>query len=170
MSFLKSYFAPGRGDGSEKKGSEVKRTPSQVHEISLKKLTSGRAVASGVSNEPVTGLVPGGVTPRNPYESHPSSVYSSRRTSLYPQGDFRNHRESILDVKTDVMCSWLYQQQLERQYATGMLAGEGVVLKKGKNNYSCCPPQLQEMPFSLYQAAMELNVRVGAGTPPCADN
>ncbi|ORY65012.1 glycosyl transferase family group 2-domain-containing protein [Pseudomassariella vexata] len=86
-------------------------------------------------------------------------MYSTRRASFYPTGDFRNHQESLLDVKADVMCSWLYQQQLEKQYATGMLPGEGVVLKKAKGNYSCCPPQLQEMPNSLYDMAMELNVR-----------
>lgn len=41
-----------------------------------------------------------------------------------------------------------------------MLPGEGVVLKKGKNNYTCCPPQLRDIPYGLYDMAMELNVRV----------
>lgn len=58
------------------------------------------------------------------------------------------------------MCSWLYQQQLERQYATGMLPGEGVVLKKTKNDYTCCPPQLRDISRGLYDMSMELNVRV----------
>lgn len=33
------------------------------------------------------------------------------------------------------------------------------MLKKGKNIYSCCPPQLREIPYSLYDMIMQLNVR-----------
>ncbi|KAH6655564.1 glycosyl transferase family group 2-domain-containing protein [Truncatella angustata] len=110
---------------------------------------------------PVPGSTPGALTPGGHvslYGSRPGSVYSRR--SLYPAGDFRNSgRDSLLDVKADVMCNWLYQRQLEKQYVTGMLPGEGVVIKKGKQNYACCPPQLQETPGSLYEMAMELNVR-----------
>lgn len=58
------------------------------------------------------------------------------------------------------MCSWLYQRQMEKQYVTGLLPGEGVVIKKGKNNYACCPPQLRDAPGNLHDMAMELNVRV----------
>ncbi|KXJ92069.1 glycosyl transferase family group 2-domain-containing protein, partial [Microdochium bolleyi] len=57
------------------------------------------------------------------------------------------------------MCNWLYQQQLEKQYATGMIPGEGVVLKKARDSYACYPPQLRDMPFSLYDMSMALNVR-----------
>ncbi|KAI1773548.1 glycosyl transferase family group 2-domain-containing protein [Hypoxylon cercidicola] len=94
--------------------------------------------------------------PRPASLSRHASAYPS---SLYPRGDFRNDHESLINVKADVMCSWLYQQQLERQYATGILPGEGVVLKKGKNNYACCPPQLRDIPNSLHDMAMQLNVR-----------
>ncbi|KAF3058252.1 hypothetical protein GL218_05601 [Daldinia childiae] len=57
------------------------------------------------------------------------------------------------------MCSWLYQQQLEKQYATGLMPGEGVVIKRSKKNFACYPPDLREVPYGLYQMAMELNVR-----------
>ncbi|KAI0439105.1 glycosyl transferase family group 2-domain-containing protein [Xylaria telfairii] len=145
MSFLKSYFAPGKSKNEEEKGRGKK--VSEVSGTGMEQLVSGRAAPMATPNFSIPGT---------PMESRPGS---SHRGSLYPTGDFRNARESLIDVKADVMCSWLYQQQLERQYATGILPGEGVVLKKGRNNYACCPPQLQEMKYSLYDMAMELNVR-----------
>ncbi|KAI1186053.1 glycosyl transferase family group 2-domain-containing protein [Nemania serpens] len=166
MSFLKSYFAPGKGiDEGQKKQHQKKQgrkqekklgkepeKVSEVGEIRLNHVGTGRATPPGVPNL----SLPGTPMLRTPMGSRPGSTY---RSSIYPTGDFRNARESLIDVKADVMCSWLYQQQLERQYATGILPGEGVVLKKGRNNYACCPPQLQEMRYSLYDMAMELNVR-----------
>ncbi|KAI1762162.1 glycosyl transferase family group 2-domain-containing protein [Hypoxylon sp. FL1150] len=101
-------------------------------------------------------------TPQSESSSQSGSVPRPapiNRNSIFPKGDFRNAHESLIDVKADVMCSWLYQQQLERQYATGVLPGEGVVVKKGKNSYTCCPPRLRDMPNSLYDMAMQLNVR-----------
>ncbi|KAI0879104.1 glycosyl transferase family group 2-domain-containing protein [Hypoxylon argillaceum] len=156
--FLKSYFAPGQGKNEgEKKGSKDSKghgkKVSEVSETSLKHLSAEKAAAPAATpNYSLSG------TPmsRTPMGSRPGSSY---RSSLYPTGDFRNARESLIDVKADVMCSWLYQQQLERQYATGILPGEGVVLKKARNSYACCPPQLQEMKYSLYDMAAELNVR-----------
>ncbi|KAI1302063.1 glycosyl transferase family group 2-domain-containing protein [Xylaria venustula] len=145
MSFLKSYFAPGKSKDEGKKGHGKKK--SEVSEVGEQHLPVGGAAPLPTPNF----SMPGTPNLRSPMGSRPAS--------LYPTGDFRNARESLLDVKADVMCSWLYQQQLERQYATGILPGEGVVLKKGRNNYACCPPQLQEMRYSLYDMAMELNVR-----------
>lgn len=167
MSFLKSYFAPGKGiDEGQKKQQQKKQEKkqekklgkepekvSEVGEISLNHVGTGRTAPTAVPNF----SLPDTPIPRTPMGSRPGSTY---RSSLYPTGDFRNARESLIDVKADVMCSWLYQQQLERQYATGILPGEGVVLKKGRNNYACCPSQLREMKYSLYDMATELNVRV----------
>src|SRR3954470_16893561 len=65
----------------------------------------------------------------------------SRPTSTYPEGDFRNGpRESVLDIKSDVMVSYLHQQQLEKMSANGA-PGEGVILKKSKGNFTCFPTQ-----------------------------
>ncbi|KAI0206843.1 glycosyl transferase family group 2-domain-containing protein [Astrocystis sublimbata] len=149
MGFLKSYFAPGKDKKEEEKSSNNgKGKVSEVRETSMKQIGAGRPAVP--SYPPLT----------TPNYSIPGSPMGSRPASIYPTGDFRNGpRESLLDVKADVMCSWLYQQQLERQYATGILPGEGVVLKKGRNNYACCPPQLQDMKYSLYDMAMELNVK-----------
>jgi hypothetical protein len=51
----------------------------------------------------------------SPISTAARTPLSSRPLSLYPAGDFRNApRESILDIKADVMVSWLHQQQLEK--------------------------------------------------------
>jgi len=145
---LKSYFAPSKGTQEPEKG-HSKNVSEAISESSLKHI--------GGTGRTAPAATPNFSMPATPLTSRPPSSY---RASLYPSGDFRNARESLLDVKSDVMCSWLYQQQLERQYATGILPGEGVVLKKGRNSYACCPPHLQDMRYSLYDMAMELNVRV----------
>ncbi|KAI1841178.1 hypothetical protein JX266_012645 [Neoarthrinium moseri] len=159
MGFLKSYLAPGRAKKEEEKQGHKKNSGAQ-DETNMKDMTSAsKKTAQYSRGTPVAGSTPGVITPSSQYGSRPASVYS-RRTSLYPQGDFRNSaRDSLLDVKADVMCNWLYQQQLEKQYATGMLPGEGAVIKKGRNDYACCPPLLRNMQGSLFEMAMELNVR-----------
>ncbi|KAI1327253.1 glycosyl transferase family group 2-domain-containing protein [Xylariaceae sp. FL0255] len=144
MSFLKSYFAPKSKGGSEKGHDKKGEKP------------AGRSAKKAKKAAATPNTVLGTPSHRTPATSRPASTYAA---SLYPSGDFRNAPESLLDIKADVMCSWLYQQQLERQYATGILPGEGVIMKKGRNNYACCPPHLQDMKYSLYDMAMELNVR-----------
>ncbi|KAI0601675.1 glycosyl transferase family group 2-domain-containing protein [Biscogniauxia sp. FL1348] len=156
MSFLKSYFAPGQSKDEGEKGHSKKTSKDMTESISMEPTPLAREALKAPEPSLALGSFPGTATPTSPNGSRPVSLYTG---SIFPSGDFRNARESLLDVKTDVMCSWLYQQQLERQYATGMLPGEGVVLKKGKNNYSCCPPQLRDIPNSLCDMAMELNVR-----------
>ncbi|KAI1824602.1 glycosyl transferase family group 2-domain-containing protein [Xylaria intraflava] len=151
MSFFKSYFAPGKSGPVEEKEHGKKKTPAVI-ERGLGQLAPGSAAPATSPNF----SFPGTPLARTPMPSRPGSFI---RGSFYPDGDFRNARENLVEVKADVTCSWLYQQQLERQYATGILPGEGVVLKKGRNNYACCPPQLQDIKYSLYDMAMELNVR-----------
>lgn len=88
------------------------------------------------------------------------SPMSSRPSSLYPQGDFRNSpRESILDIKSDVMVSWLHQQQLERLWSSGSF-GEGVVLKKTRADYACCPNTLREVDGGIFHQVVSMNVKV----------
>ncbi|PQE05755.1 glycosyltransferase family 2 protein [Rutstroemia sp. NJR-2017a BVV2] len=83
----------------------------------------------------------------------------SRPTSMYPDGDFRNGpRESVLDIKSDVMVSYLHQQQLEKMWASGA-AGEGVILKKSKGNFTCFPTQLETDPGGLFEAVKLMNVK-----------
>lgn len=84
----------------------------------------------------------------------------SRPSSLFPSGDFRNlPRESVLDVKADVMVSWLHQQQLEKLWAFG-IPSEGVVLKKARDNFTCCPATLRDEANGFFDNVVAMNVRV----------
>ncbi|KAI0473299.1 glycosyl transferase family group 2-domain-containing protein [Xylariaceae sp. FL0804] len=94
--------------------------------------------------------------PRRPAASRAPS-YS--RGGLFPDGDVRNERENIMDIKADVTCSWLYQQQLERHYATGHIPSEGAVVKKAKDSYACHPAHLAEFRGDFFDMIVALNVR-----------
>ncbi|KAF7889916.1 uncharacterized protein EAF02_002331 [Botrytis sinoallii] len=83
----------------------------------------------------------------------------SRPSSLYPEGDFRNGpRESVLTVRSDVVVSWLHQQQMEKLWAVGA-PGEGVILKKAKGDFTCCPPSLRSEPSGIFDYIVAMNVR-----------
>lgn len=58
-----------------------------------------------------------------------------------------------------MMVKWLYEQQVRKQYASGHSAFEGVVLKKARGDFTCCPPQMKLIPDSLYNMVIQMNVR-----------
>jgi hypothetical protein len=64
-----------------------------------------------------------------------------------------------MEIRNDMMVNWLYEQQLRKQYATGQDPFEGVVLKKARGNFTCCPPQMASIPGSLFQMVTMMNVR-----------
>ena len=101
---------------------------------------------------------------------HPTTPVSKNRTSPYPAGDFRNSSlPEITDMKTEVMCNYLHQQQLERMWSNGGRE-EGVLLKKSKEEYTCCPSDLQLQANGLFDAVKRLNVRVCRLTRPYGNN
>jgi len=57
------------------------------------------------------------------------------------------------------MVNWLYEQQLCKQLASGTDPYEGVVLKKTRGTFICCPPQMAAIPDSLYAVVSRMNVR-----------
>lgn len=73
----------------------------------------------------------------------------SRPTSSYPVGD---------GVKHEVMVSHLYQQMLQRMWVADRIE-EGTVLKKGKDDFLCMPPELAEHRGGFYEAVRQLNVK-----------
>lgn len=84
----------------------------------------------------------------------------SRPASLAPVGDFRmSQHDEINEIKCDVMVNWLYQQQMERLWTAGGV-DEGVVLKKSRGAYTCCPADITEEPYGFFKAVETLNVRV----------
>lgn len=87
---------------------------------------------------------------------------SSNRSSYYPNGDFRNApKKEILDVKIDVMVNWLHQRQMQKMWYNGGLE-QGVILKKSRDEFVCCPNELSEVPGGFRDAVKSLNVRVSA--------
>ncbi|TVY34691.1 hypothetical protein LSUB1_G005516 [Lachnellula subtilissima] len=96
-----------------------------------------------------------------------STSFASRPSTKFPYGDFRNTpRHSILDMKADVMVNWLKQIQIEMLWSTGS-SGEGVVLKKGRNDFTCAPKNLKSASSFLdqvvamnVQCAMTVNTRI----------
>jgi hypothetical protein len=100
----------------------------------------------------------------------PTTPIFSNRTSIYPTGDFRNSSmPDINDMKTEIMCNYLHQQQLKKMWSNGSHE-EGVLLKRSKDDYTCCPPDLQLQRNGLFDAVKKLNVRVCRYAQSCATN
>jgi len=97
------------------------------------------------------------------------TLLSSRASSIFPAGDFRNGDSgSVLDIKTDVMVNWLHQQQMQRQWSLE-LPGEGVILKKARESFACSPAHLREESNGFYENVVAMNVRVSPDSPSCFD-
>ncbi|OLN86512.1 Glucans biosynthesis glucosyltransferase H [Colletotrichum chlorophyti] len=102
-------------------------------------------------------LQSGSATPRlpaGPYRT-PSTRTSARQSTMSASN---KHASSIMDFKADVTVLSIYQDQLRKMYAMSFNLGEGVVLKKGRNDYVCAPPQLASVPNGFYDMVMQLNV------------
>ncbi|CAK3736195.1 hypothetical protein CB0940_11695 [Lecanosticta acicola] len=84
----------------------------------------------------------------------------SRPASIAPAENYRNSQMGDLnEIKCDVMVNWLYQQQMERLWTAGGV-DEGVVLKKNRSEYTCCPGDMVDEPYGFFKAVETLNVRV----------
>jgi hypothetical protein len=57
------------------------------------------------------------------------------------------------------MVSWLHQQQIEKTWVDREAHDEGVVLKKCKGEYVCCPENLGDRSGEFCRAVEKLNVR-----------
>ncbi|KAG9248649.1 glycosyl transferase family group 2-domain-containing protein [Calycina marina] len=86
----------------------------------------------------------------------PASRFGSSRNSI----SNRSTQSSTFldDIKHEVMVNYLYQQQCSHLWVSdGSGEVEGVLLRKSKNTYMACPPQLGSSAFAAACAA--LNVR-----------
>lgn len=84
---------------------------------------------------------------------------SSFYVDTEPSGTTNSDADSFVNLKSEVIVNWLYQKQQEKIWTTGGL-GEGVVLRKAKGRYVCCPSTLQYDESNLYQMVARLNVCV----------
>jgi hypothetical protein len=127
-------------------------------------LPAGRKGRDGKNGASESQLAPGEMTTTPPQGSlntpRRNSPTRSRRSSQYPQGDFRNSAiEEVLDIKSDVMVNFLHQQQMERLW-TSHMPSEGVVLKKSRGNYTCSPDILRREIGGLFDQVVTMNVKV----------
>lgn len=135
---LKAYLAPGR---KADKGKEP------VVEVPMSEKT------------PTGTSTPGFLAP-SAAMSGAATPFGSRPASVFPQGDFRNNaKEEINDIKCDMMVNHLYSQQMELLWTAGG-HDEGVLLKKSRGQYACCPSDLESEPSGFFKAVQMLNVRV----------
>ena len=131
------------------------------------KPAAGAAAAPAASLPPITEKVPATHarsstygTPRN--MSSRASIAPSTRSSAF-----------VDDIKHEVMCNFVYQQQCSHLWVSdGSGELEGVLLKKSKHEYISCPPQLATSPFA--GACMALGAQVSSGhsaamSETCAD-
>ena len=78
----------------------------------------------------------------------------------YPKGDFRNSsRETVRDIQSAIMVKWLHSTQLEKLWSRRQ-PGEGVILKKGRDSFTCCPESLKTDSSEFYNQVVAMNVRV----------
>jgi hypothetical protein len=83
---------------------------------------------------------------------------TSRTNSSFAAGSFRNDEE-IKNMKTEVMAEWLYKQQRLKLWASSG-PEEGVILKKSRGEYTCCPEDLRYMRGGLFEQVVNMNVAV----------
>ncbi|OTA23999.1 hypothetical protein BTJ68_12745, partial [Hortaea werneckii EXF-2000] len=128
---LLSYVKPGKASKDKKDA-----TPSHAEpELTEKPATTG-------DNTPRPPITPGQSTPGSP------SPWGSRPASLYPAGDWRNSQQEEIN-------------EINRWSDFGLAGGhdEGVILKKGRGAYTCCPADIVEEPYGFFKAVETLNVR-----------
>lgn len=65
---------------------------------------------------------------------------------------------SLRSIRSDVMVNYLYQQALSKSYLTPLDLWQGIVLKKGRGEYACCPPQLEDFENGLLDNVRAMNV------------
>lgn len=86
--------------------------------------------------------------------------FGSSRASLAPS---TNSSTYVDEIKHEVMVNYLYQQQCSHLWVNDSSGEfEGVLLRKSRNSYMACPPQLATSTFGMACAA--LNVQVSS--PP----
>lgn len=139
MDIFKSYIRPKASSKASKPGSEPK-TPSLA-----------------------PALAPG-TMPLSPRPKSSASDFATSH-SLHPSGDFRNNTpEHIDDIKSDIAVNWVYNLQNKRMWSSGSV-GEGVVLRKAYGAFVSCPAELRFSTGGLFDAACELNAKVGLELP-----
>ena len=101
-------------------------------------------------------------------EMNPTPRFGSSRASLAPS---TRSSTFVDEIKHEVMCNYLYQQQCSHLWVSdGSGELEGVLLRKSRNQYMACPPQLASSDFARACAALNCQVSVCLLIGPLALN
>lgn len=121
-----------------------------------------KAAAAEKHNAPVVvadpALLASSFPPTPGFSGMSTPGFGSRPASLF-HGEAGRGAIEMNDMKCDVMANYLHQQQQERMWVQDG-EDEGVVLKKSRGQYTCCPSELQDNPYGFAKAIEMLNVRV----------
>ncbi|KAJ4395159.1 hypothetical protein N0V85_006654 [Neurospora sp. IMI 360204] len=187
MKAFRSYFTPSpaaaeRDDRrATRKSNEDDKLPEQQREklsgqgLTVPSSSPATYDGSAVTPRSVTPSLMPGSTLTVPGAAHngqttPSPAASTKRfttgsnsfrhSQIFPVGDARNDdADAMTEIRTDMMVNSLFEQMCRKQYSTGADPYEGVVLKKSRGNFTCCPPQMAAIPDSLYTMITQMNVR-----------
>lgn len=101
-----------------------------------------------------------------------SSSAPFRPTKLRTPLAFTDHhpgaKVELSDLRVDVICNWLHQKQMQRMWSIGE-PDEGVMVRKTRNVYSCCPAALADHPHGLYSAVKEMKAKVVRAQKPLGE-
>lgn len=87
----------------------------------------------------------------------PTPKFGSSRNSISARST--GSSAFLDDIKHEVMVNYLYQQQCSHLWVSdGSGHVEGVLLRKARNQYMACPPDLADSAFAA--ACAQLNVQV----------
>ena len=141
MNFIKTYIRPERSTNSTAPGPVIQVTAPDSNASMRPRLPQNLSTtSSGLSS-------PG---------------YSASRTSLHPDGDFRNNAQrEIEEIKSTVAINWVYQQQGENMWNNGGVS-EGVVLRKAPREFMACPGDLIHIRGGLFDGASVLNAKASS--------
>ena len=91
----------------------------------------------------------------------PAFPGDSSRNSFSARSNRSTQSSAFLDdIKHEVMVNYLYQQQCSHLWVSdGSGEIEGVLLRKSRNTYMACPPQLGSSAFAAACAALNVQVR-----------
>jgi hypothetical protein len=157
---FKDYFHPVDKDAAPKKPEPAAMAPPRsvfpdTSFLSSMKLHSKKSPAPFAAS-----TVDNSSTPPSPSSLYVTSHHASPKGPGYPNGDFRNGAATqLMDIKADVMVNWLHHQQQERMW-TNYGWDEGVILKKARDDYVCCPSDMLQHADGFYNSVKKLNVKV----------
>ncbi|KAK3392052.1 glycosyl transferase family group 2-domain-containing protein [Sordaria brevicollis] len=180
MKAFRSYFTPSaaaaeRESRRDKQGEKASVQSSRGPSSSPATYDGNTITPRSVTPSPMPGssiTVPGAAhhgPQRRNGQSTPSTAGSTKRStngsysfrhSIFPAGDARNSdSDALTEIRTNMMVNSLFEQMCRKQYSTGVDPYEGVVLKKARGSFTCCPRQMAAIPNSLYAMVTQMNVR-----------